>query len=163
MKLVGAIAESFDYTIVDCPAGIELGFRNAISAAKEAIVVTTPEVTAVRDADRTIGLLEANDIKDIKLIVNRIRPEMVQLHDMMSVEDVLEILAIPPIGIVPDDERIIVSSNKGEPIVMDKNLTLPAIAFQNIARRLEGEEVPFLDLMAAHNNLFNRLRRFFRS
>jgi septum site-determining protein MinD len=162
-KLVNAIAESFEYVIIDCPAGIELGFRNAISAAKEALVVTTPEVTAVRDADRAIGLLEANDIKDIKLIVNRIRPEMVQLHDMMSVEDVLEILAIPPIGIIPDDERIIISSNKGEPIVLDKNPTLPAIAFQNIARRLDGEEIPFLDLMAAHNNLFNRIRRFFRN
>ncbi|WP_204106383.1 MULTISPECIES: septum site-determining protein MinD [Spirulina sp. CCY15215] len=162
-KLIGAIAESFEYVLIDCPAGIELGFRNAIAAANEAIIVTTPEVTAVRDADRAIGLLEANDIKDIKLIVNRIRPEMVQLNDMMSVEDVLEILAIPPIGIIPDDERIIIASNKGEPVVMDTNLTLPAIAFQNIARRLDGEEVPFLDLMAAHNTLFNRIRRFFRN
>lgn len=162
-KLIGAIAESFEYVLIDCPAGIELGFRNAIAAANEAIIVTTPEVTAVRDADRAIGLLEANDIKDIKLIVNRIRPEMVQLNDMMSVEDVLEILAIPPIGIIPDDERIIIASNKGEPVVMDTNMILPAIAFQNIARRLDGEEVPFLDLMAAHNTLFNRIRRFFRN
>jgi septum site-determining protein MinD len=147
---------------VDCPAGIELGFRNAISAANEAIIVTTPEVTAVRDADRVIGLLEANDIRAIRLIVNRIRPSMVEMQDMMSVEDVLEILAVPLLGIIPDDERIITASNRGEPIALSQERSLPAIAFSNIARRLDGEEVPFLDLMAAHNNLFNRIRRFFR-
>lgn len=161
-KLVMSLAKAFDYILVDCPAGIELGFRNAIVAAKEAIIVTTPEVTAVRDADRVIGLLEANDITKIQLIVNRIRPEMVQLQDMMSVDDVLEILAIPLLGVVPDDERIITSSNRGEPIALSQEMTLPTIAFENIARRLEGEDVPILDLVAAHNTLINRLRRLFR-
>ncbi|MEC4985989.1 MAG: septum site-determining protein MinD [Oscillatoria sp. PMC 1068.18] len=160
--LVNALTKRYEYVIVDCPAGIEMGFRNAIAAASEAIIVTTPEVAAVRDADRVVGLLEAHGIKQINLIVNRLKPEMVQLHDMMSVEDVLEILAIPLLGIVPDDERIIVSSNRGEPLVLNSDTSLPAIAFNNIARRLEGEKVPFLDLMAAHDNLLNRIRRFFR-
>ena len=160
--LIDVLSKTHDYILVDSPAGIEMGFRNAIAAAREAIIVTTPEVTAVRDADRVIGLLEANNITDIQLIVNRLRPEMVQLNDMMSVEDVLEILAIPLVGIVPDDERVIVASNRGEPIVSERKPTLPGIAFMNIARRLEGEQVPFLDLMAAHNNLFNRIKRFFR-
>jgi len=162
-KLVLALQKAFDYIIVDCPAGIELGFRNAIAAAKEAIIVTTPEVTAVRDADRVIGLLEANDIRNIRLIINRIRPEMVEMQDMMSVDDVLEILAIPLLGVIPDDERIITASNRGEPIALSQERSLPAIAFSNIARRLDGEEVPFLDLMAAHNTLLNRIRRFFRN
>lgn len=161
-QMVLQLAEKFDYILVDCPAGIELGFRNAIVAAKEAIIVTTPEVTAVRDADRVIGLLEANDITNIRLIVNRIRPEMIQLQDMMSVEDVLEILAIPLLGVVPDDERIITSSNRGEPIALSSEPSLPAIAFNNIVRRLEGEDIPVLDLVAAHNTLLNRIRRLFR-
>ncbi|NEO84939.1 MAG: septum site-determining protein MinD [Spirulina sp. SIO3F2] len=161
-KLVLQLAEKFDYILVDCPAGIELGFRNAIVAAQEAIIVTTPEVTAVRDADRVIGLLEANDITNIRLIVNRIRPEMVQLQNMMSVEDVLEILAVPLLGVVPDDERIITSSNRGEPIALSTEQSLPAIAFNNIVRRLEGEDIPVLDLVATHNTLLNRIRRLFR-
>lgn len=161
-KLITSLSKAFDYILVDCPAGIELGFRNAIVAATEAFIVTTPEVTAVRDADRVIGLLEANDITRIQLILNRIRPEMVQVQDMMSVDDVLEILAIPLLGVVPDDERIITSSNRGEPIALSQETSLPAIAFDNIARRLDGEEVPILDLIAAHNTLINRLRRLFR-
>ena len=161
-KLILSLADKFDYILVDCPAGIELGFRNAIAAAQEAILVTTPEVTAVRDADRVIGLLEANDITNIRLIVNRLRPQMVQLQDMMSVEDVLEILAVPLLGVVPDDERIITSSNRGEPIALSNERSLPAIAFNNIVRRLEGEDIPVLDLVATHNTLINRLRRWFR-
>ncbi|MEC4891975.1 MAG: septum site-determining protein MinD [Oscillatoria sp. PMC 1051.18] len=161
--LVNALTKRYEYAIVDCPAGIEMGFRNAIAAASEAIIVTTPEVAAVRDADRVVGLLEAHGIKRINLIINRLKPEMVQLNDMMSVEDVLEILAVPLLGIIPDDERVIVSSNRGEPLVLTNDSSLPAIAFNNIARRLEGEKVPFLDFMAAHDNLLNRIRRFFRS
>ena len=160
--LVMQIAKSYDYILVDSPAGIEMGFRNAIAAAQEAVIVTTPEVAAVRDADRVVGLLEAHGIKNIQLIVNRLKPEMIQLNEMMSVEDVLEILAVPLIGIVPDDERVIVSSNRGEPLVLENKPSLPAMAFNNIARRLEGEKVPLLDLMAAHDNLINRIRRLFR-
>jgi septum site-determining protein MinD len=158
-ELVAELAKNFDYVLIDSPAGIEMGFRNAIAPATEATIVTTPEVAAVRDADRVVGLLEANGIKQTRLIVNRIRPEMVQSNDMMSVEDVLDILAVPLLGIIPDDEKVIVSSNRGEPLALGQQTSLAGTAFSNIARRLEGEKVPFLDLMTANENLFNRLRR----
>lgn len=160
-KIAEALAKGYDYIIVDCPAGIEMGFRNAIAAAKEALIVTTPEVAAVRDADRVIGLLEAEGIDNINLIVNRLKPGMVQDNKMMSVEDVLELLGVSLIGVIPDDELVIVATNKGEPLVLYEDSSLPAIAFTNIARRLEGEKVPFLDLMAAHDNLLTRIRRIF--
>jgi septum site-determining protein MinD len=160
-KIVDALAKGYDYIIVDCPAGIEMGFRNAIAAANEALIVTTPEVAAVRDADRVIGLLEAEGIDNINLIVNRLKPGMVQDNKMMSVEDVLELLGVSLIGVVPDDERVIVATNKGEPLVLHEDSSLPAIAFTNIARRLQGEKVPFLDFMAAHDNLLTRIRRMF--
>lgn len=151
-----------DYIFVDSPAGIETGFQNAIAGATEALIITTPEVASVRDADRVVGLLEANGIKKIQLIINRIRPEMVQVNDMMAPEDILEILAIPLAGLIPDDERVIVASNRGEPLALSNKPSLPTIAFNNIARRLEGENVPFLDLMAMHDNLINRIRRLFK-
>lgn len=160
--VVSDLALERDYVLVDCPAGIELGFRNAIAAAREALIVTTPEVAAVRDADRVVGLLETEDIKSIHLIVNRVKPEMIQLNEMISVEDILDLLVVPLLGIIPDDERVIVSSNRGEPLVLSSKPSLPAIAFSNIAKRLEGREVPFLDLMAAHDNLLTRIRRLFR-
>lgn len=155
-------ADGFDFVFIDCPAGIEGGFKNAIAAAREAIVVTTPEISAVRDADRVIGLLEANDVKAKRLIVNRLKPEMVQEDQMMSVQDVQDILAIPLLGVIPDDQRVIVSTNRGEPLVLEKKLSLAGVAFSNIARRLQGERVPFLDLSAPHDDLFARLRRLFR-
>lgn len=158
-QLVNALAKAFNYVLVDCPAGIEMGFQNAIAAAKEALIVTTPEIAAVRDADRVVGLLEANNIKQIRLIVNRLRPAMVQANDMMTVEDVQEILAVPLIGIVPDDERVIVSTNKGEPLVLAETPSLAGTAFDNIARRLEGESVQFLDFTAPNDGFFSRLRR----
>lgn len=161
-ELVAGLAPSHDFILIDCPAGIEMGFQNAIAPAKEAIVVTTPEISAVRDADRVIGLLEANDVKFTKLLINRIKPKMVQEDQMMSVRDVLDILAVPLLGVVPDDERVIVSSNRGEPLVLDKQLSLAGVAFNNVARRLLGEEVPLIDLNATHDDLFSRLRRFFR-
>lgn len=160
-QLVAQLDKQFDYIFIDSPAGIEMGFRNAITPAQEAIIVTTPEMAAVRDADRVVGLLESEDIKKIHLIVNRVRPEMIQLNQMISVEDILDLLVVPLIGIVPDDERIIVSTNRGEPLVLDEIPSLPAIAFNNVARRLEGQEIPFLDLMAAHDNLITRIRRRF--
>lgn len=158
-QLIQQLSGSFDYIIIDSPAGIEMGFQNAIAAAKEAIIVTTPEIAAVRDADRVIGLLEARNIKRIQLIVNRIRPAMVQANDMMSMQDVQEILAIPLLGIIPDDERVIVSTNKGEPLVLSGTPSPPSQAFENIARRLEGEKVEFLDLDAPSDSLWTRLRR----
>ena len=161
--LINTLAETYNYILVDCPAGIEMGFQNAIAAAQEALIVTTPEIAAVRDADRVVGLLEANDIKKQRLIINRLKPAMVQEDLMMSVKDVQEILAIPLIGVVPDDERVIVSTNRGEPLVLSQKITLAGMAFDNIARRLEGESIPFLDLTASHDDLFSRIRRMFRS
>jgi septum site-determining protein MinD len=159
-QVVMALAKVYDYVLVDSPAGIEMGFQNAIAAAQEAIIVTTPEIAAVRDADRVIGLLEANNIRKINLVVNRIRPKMVEVNDMMSVEDVQEILAVPLIGVVPDDEKVIVSTNKGEPLVLSGNPTLAGTAFENIARRIEGEKVPFLDL-TVKEGLLDKLKSFF--
>ncbi|HEY9623471.1 MAG TPA: septum site-determining protein MinD [Crinalium sp.] len=162
-QIVEALVNTYDYILIDSPAGIEMGFQNAIAAAKESLIVTTPEIAAVRDADRVIGLLEANDIKKLNLIVNRLKPAMVQEDMMMSVKDVQEILAIPLLGVIPDDERVIVSTNRGEPLVLSQNVSLAGIAFNNIARRLAGEKVPFLDLTASHDDLFSRIRRLFRS
>jgi septum site-determining protein MinD len=157
--LVAQLSKSYDYVLIDCPAGIEMGFRNAIAAAQEAIIVTTPEMSAVRDADRVVGLLESEDIKSIRLIVNRLRPEMIQLNQMISVEDILDLLVIPLLGIIPDDQRIIISTNKGEPLVLEEKTSLPSMAFRNIAQRLQGRDVPFLDLMAGQEGFLTRLRR----
>jgi septum site-determining protein MinD len=158
--LVNALAQKYQYVLLDSPAGIEMGFKNAIAPAKEALIVTTPEIASVRDADRVVGLLEAQGIKQIHLIINRIRPAMVQANDMMSVQDVQELLAIPLIGVIPDDERVIVSTNRGEPLVLAENPSLASTAIDNIARRLEGETVEFLQLDQSNNeNIFSRLRR----
>lgn len=145
-ELVLNLKEEYDFIIMDCPAGIEQGFKNAIVAADIAIVVTTPEVSAVRDADRIVGLLEANEITENYLIVNRLRPELVKKGDMMSSDDVVDILAVDLIGIVPDDENIVVYSNNGEPIVNSD--TLAGKAYKNIVKRLLGEKVDYLNLEA---------------
>ena len=144
-ELIYSLKESFDYILIDCPAGIEQGFKNAIAAADEAIVVTTPEVSATRDADRIIGLLEAAGIKSPRIVVNRLRIDMVKDKNMLSVEDILDILAVKLLGVVPDDETVVISTNKGEPLVY-KGESLAAKAFKNIASRIEGVEVPLLDL-----------------
>lgn len=153
--------EEFDFVIIDCPAGIEQGFRNAIAGADRAIVVTTPEVSAVRDADRIIGMLNVNGLSSPKLIVNRIRPELVRKGDMMSIEDVSEILAVDLLGIVPDDGSIVVSANKGEPAVRDKN-SLAGQAYRNIVERLLGNEVPFLEL-EQNRGFFGKLKKLLSS
>jgi septum site-determining protein MinD len=158
-SLVDALAQKYQYVVIDSPAGIEMGFKNAIAPAKEALIVTTPEISAVRDADRVVGLLEAEGVKEIRLIVNRIRPAMVKANDMMSVQDVQELLAVPLIGVIPDDERVIVSTNRGEPLVLAENPSLAGLAFENIARRLEGETVEFLDLDVANDNILSRLKK----
>lgn len=144
-KITQELTEEFDYVLVDSPAGIEQGFKNAVAGATEALIVTTPEVSAVRDADRIIGLLEAFGLKNPRLLVNRIRPDMVRKGDMMDISDVVEILAISLIGVVPDDENIIISTNKGEPVIYDQS-SMAGQAYKNVVRRLEGEEVPFLNL-----------------
>lgn len=157
-KLCGELKEEFDFVIVDCPAGIEQGFKNAIAGAEKAIVVTTPEVSAVRDADRIIGLLEAAGLKDPKLIINRLKPQMVKKGDMMSIEDMIDILAVDLLGVVPDDEFIIVSTNKGEPAVLDPN-SLAGEAFRNITKRILGEEIPLLNL-EPNMSWFEKFKRF---
>ena len=144
-ELIASLKDSFDYILIDCPAGIEQGFKNAIAAANEAVVVTTPEVSATRDADRIIGLLEAAGIKNPRLVINRLRIDMVKDKNMLSVEDILDILAVKLLGVVPDDENVVISTNKGEPLVY-KGDSLAAKAFKNIASRIEGVEVPLLDL-----------------
>ena len=157
--LTNELRQEFDYIILDCPAGIEQGFKNAIAGADRELVVTTPEVSAIRDADRIIGLLEANEMKRTDLIVNRIRTDMVKRGEMMSLEDVLDILAINLIGAVPDDENIVISTNQGEPLA--GNNTLAGQAYMNICKRILGEEVPMLDLSAG-NGFFSKIANIFK-
>ena len=152
--LTDELREEFDYIILDCPAGIEQGFMNAIAGADRALVVTMPEVSAIRDADRIIGLLEANEKKRADLIVNRIRMDMVKKGEMMSIDDVVDILAIDLIGAIPDDENIVIATNNGEPLV--GNDSLAGQAYMNICRRILGEEVPLLDLNKKQS-LFSKL------
>jgi septum site-determining protein MinD len=159
-KLCEQMKEEFDYIIIDCPAGIEQGFKNAVAGADRAIVVTTPEVSAVRDADRIIGLVEAAEIKNVMLVLNRIRPDMVKRGDMMALEDVTDILAIGVLGIVPDDESIVVSTNKGEPCVAD-NASKAGQAFRNITKRVTGEEVPLMTL-DSETGIFAKFLKIFR-
>lgn len=153
IKLTKELREEFDFVIIDCPAGIEQGFKNAIAGADRAIVVTTPEVSAVRDADRIVGLLEANELRNPRLLVNRVRIDMVKRGDMMTIDDIIDILAIDLIGVVPDDEKIVIATNKGEPAVTD-NKSLAGQAYRNITKRIIGEEVPILDLEADDKFLF---------
>ena len=147
IKLVEDLREEFDYILLDCPAGIEQGFRNAIAGADRALIVTTPEVSAIRDADRIIGLLEASGVGRMDLIINRIRSDMVRRGDMMSVDDVMDILSVPVIGTVPDDEDIVISTNQGEPLVGMNGYA--GQAYLNICKRILGESVPFIQLDAS--------------
>lgn len=159
-KLTDELREQFDFVLIDCPAGIEQGFQNAIVGSDQAIIVTTPEVSAVRDADRIIGLLEAAEKDSPVLIVNRIKPHMVEKGAMMSIDDVLEVLAIDLLGIVPDDEKVVVTTNKGEPAVLDDQ-SLAGKAYNNIARRILGEEVPLLDIQQG-KGLWAKITHFFK-
>ena len=159
VKLIDELRPEFDYILLDCPAGIEQGFKNAIAAADRAIIVTTPEVSAIRDADRIIGLLEANEIHKIDLIVNRVRMDMVKRGDMMSIEDVIDILAIDLIGAVPDDEHIVIATNQGDPLAGDSSLA--GTAYMNICKRILGEEVPLMNL-EANNGFFAKIAKLFK-
>lgn len=154
------LKKDFDFILVDCPAGIEQGFQNAVAGASEAIVVTTPEMSAVRDADRIIGLLESKEeIKSYRLLLNRVRPNLIKSNDMMSVDDVVDILSAQLIGIIPEDTGIITSTNKGEPIVNDEK-SLAGQAYNNVARRIIGEDVPFLNL-EEDKGIVARVKKFF--
>ena len=159
IKLADGLKDIFDYVILDCPAGIEQGFKNAIAAAGRAIVVTTPEVSSIRDADRIIGLLEHAGIKKIDLVLNRIRMDMVKRGEMMSVEDVLDILAVNLLGAIPDDENIVNAANHGEPVIGSDSLS--GLAYMNIARRIAGETVPLLDLDTG-SNLLQKVASLFK-
>jgi septum site-determining protein MinD len=154
------IKEEFevDYIILDSPAGIEQGFRNALAGADEAIVVTTPEVSAIQDADRVISLIEANSGIRPRLIINRLRPQMIQEGNMMGIEDILELLAVDLLGIVPEDEDIIISSNQGMPIVHNK-ARQAGLAYRNIVARIEDQSVPILSLNGQGGSLWDRFRK----
>lgn len=160
LKLVDELRKKFDYILIDCPAGIEQGFENAIVSADRAIVIVNPEVTSVRDADRVIGKLESKGLEDHQLIINRINQEMVKRGDMLAVQDILDSLAIKLIGIVPDDRNITISTNKGEPIVLNNNAR-SGQAFKNIAKRITGEEVPFISMEDNEKGFFNALKKLF--
>lgn len=157
--LAEELRQEFDYVLIDSPAGIEQGFQNAIAGAEKAIIVTTPEMSALRDADRVVGLLEAADKERPLLIINRYRPGMVRKGDMLAVDDMLEILAIDLLGVIPEDEQIVVTTNRGEPAVLDRN-SRAGEAYRNITRRLMGEEVPIMDL-EADDGFLARLKRVF--
>lgn len=159
-QLCQELVQDFDYVIIDCPAGIEQGFKNAIAGADRAIIVTTPEVSAVRDADRIIGLLESEGKHNPKLIVNRIRPKMVKKGDMMDIDDIIEILAVDLLGIIPEDEYIVISTNRGEPAVVNP-VSLASTAYKNIVGRLMGENIPLMTL-EANDGFFDRLKKIFR-
>jgi septum site-determining protein MinD len=156
-QLCHQLRQQFEFVVIDCPAGIEQGFRNAIVGADEVIIVTNPEMSSVRDADRIIGLIEAAGKPEPLLIINRLRPDMIRRGDMMDVADVLEVLNIGLIGLIPEDEAVIVATNKGEPVVMDPK-SRAGKAFTNAARRILGEEVS-LEELDAPQNLLDRLRK----
>lgn len=160
VRVCDQLRPDFDYVLVDSPAGIERGFQNAVAPADEITIVTTPEVAAVRDADRIIGLLEAEEKNTPRLIINRFKPDMVRRGDMLGTSDVIEVLAIELVGIVPEDEGIIISTNRGVPAALDEK-ALAGQAFRNIARRIMGEDVPFMNLRDT-TSIFSRLVRLIR-
>lgn len=159
-KLTKTLEEEFEYILIDCPAGIEQGFKNAIAGADRAIIVTTPEVSAVRDADRIIGLLEASELKKPMLVLNRIKIDMVKRGDMMALDDVTDVLGIDVLGIVPEDESIVISANKGEPAVLNDD-SCAGQAFRNITKRITGEHVPLMEL-AVETTLVDKIKKIFR-
>jgi septum site-determining protein MinD len=162
-KIATMLGDLFDYVLIDAPAGIEGGFKNAMAAAKEAIVVTTPEVSAVRDADRVIGLLNTEGVKPIQLVLNRVRPKMMANQEMLSVSDVTDILALPLLGLVLEDEQVIVSTNRGEPLTLNGTKSPAAKAYTNVAKRLLGEEVPLLDPSKERQGLRAKLGRLIQT
>lgn len=158
--LVTELKRDYDYILIDCPAGIEQGYKNAVAGADKAIVVTTPEISAVRDADRIIGLLEQEDIEPPKLIINRIRPALMDSGEALDINDITTHLSIDLLGIIADDEHVITSSNKGEPVVMDPS-NPAALGYRNIARRILGESVPLMSLDSGRKGVFSKLKSLF--
>ena len=154
-NLTSKLKSEFDYILIDCPAGIEQGFKNAIAGADRALVVTTAEISAIRDADRIIGLLDASEIKNPELVINRIRPNMVRKGEMMDVNDIVELLSIDLIGVVPDDEYIITQTNKGEPAISNKKAP-SGRSYLEIAKRILGENID-ITIPGKNDNLFSRI------
>ena len=161
--IVSLLEEQFDYVLIDCPAGIEDGFKNAAAAAREAVVVTTPEVAAVRDADRVIGLLNTQGVTPVQLVLNRVRPKMMSNQEMLSVDDVTDILALPLLGLVFEDEQVIVSTNRGEPLTLGETGSPAARAYNNIARRLQGDDIPLMDPSEARQGFRARVRQLMQT
>ncbi|MHC0037486.1 septum site-determining protein MinD [Pseudoneobacillus sp. C159] len=160
-KLIEELKQEFDYVIIDCPAGIEQGFKNAVAGADKAIIVTTPEKSAVRDADRVIGLLEKIEhVEPAKLIINRIRNHMMESGDSMDIDEIIHHLSIELIGIVADDDEVIKASHSGEPIALNPN-SKAAISYRNIARRILGESIPLESLASESKGVFSKLKKFF--
>lgn len=158
-QIISELKQEYDYIIIDCPAGIEQGFQNAVAGADKAIVVTTPEKSSVRDADRIIGLLEKEDMKSPRLIINRIRNHMMKNGDMLEIDEIIQVLSIDLIGIVIDDDEVIKASNKGEPVALQPN-SKASIAYRNIARRILGETVPLQSLEDEKGVLY-KVKKFF--
>jgi len=160
-QLAKELKAEFDYVILDSPAGIENGFKNAMIPADELIVVTTPEISAVRDADRVIGILEANEKKAVNLVINRINPELVKKGDMMSKDDVLQVLSVPLLGVVPEDKNIVSYTNIGEPSVLHTE-SESGKAFMNIAKRILGEDTDFMEIKEKKTGFFQNIINFFK-
>lgn len=161
LNIVKSLKEEFDYVLIDSPAGIEQGFENSVIGADKAIVVVNPEITSVRDADRVIGKLDAKGIDDHSVIINRLNYEMTQRGDMLDISDIIETLSIELLGVVPDDKNITISTNRGEPIVLDNNSN-SGQAFRNIAKRLTGVDVPLMNLKGPNTGFFTSLKKLFK-
>lgn len=162
LKIVGELKEEFDYVLIDSPAGIEQGFENAVIGADKAIIVVNPEITSVRDADRVIGKLDSKGLEDHAVIINRLNYEMTKNGDMLDVADIIETLSVELLGVVPDDKNVTVSTNKGEPIVLEDG-AFAGQAFKNIARRIIGEEVPLMNLdVYGNSGFFGSLKKLFK-
>jgi septum site-determining protein MinD len=160
VRLCDELRGEVDWVLIDSPAGIERGFKNSIAAADHVLILTNPEISAVRDADRVIGILEAEEKAPPSLIINRLNPAMVKQHDMLSAEDVIDLLAIKLLGVVPEDDGVIVGTNRGNPVALEPK-SRAGQAFRNIAKRLNGQDVPFMDL-EANSSLWTRLTNFGR-
>jgi len=162
-KISELLSENFDFVLVDCPAGVEDGFKNALAACKEAIVVTNPELSAVRDADRVIGILNTSDIEPIQLVINRVRPNMMASQEMLSIEDVQGILSLPLLGIVLEDEQVIISTNRGEPLTLSDGRSPAKKCYLNVSQRLTNKDVPIIDLKKEGKSLKDKFMRLMQT
>ena len=162
-KISELLSEKFDFVLVDCPAGVEDGFKNALAACKEAIVVTNPELSAVRDADRVIGILNTSDIDPIQLVINRVRPNMMASQEMLSIEDVQGILSLPLLGIVLEDEQVIISTNRGEPLTLSDGRSPAKKCYLNVSQRLTNKDVPIIDLKKEGKSLKDKFMRLMQT